>query len=686
MASLRFGRQRVPLVLQTEAAECGLACLAMVAGYHGAVTDLQSLRREHAVSLRGSTLKSLIDVADTMRLAARPLRVELSALNQLRLPAIVHYDFNHFVVLTAVRRDRVELNDPARGARTLSLDEFSKHFTGVALELTPTPAFVRERRVERFSIVSVFAQARGLRAALARLVALALAFEVFALAMPWLTQLTVDEVLVSSDRDLMTVLALGFALLVLIQTAIGALRGWLLLHLTNTLSLQVLTQLFSHLLRLPLGFFEKRHVGDLLSRFASMDAIQRTLTGSSLEVLIDGVLAIGMFIVMGIYSLRLTFVVLLVAACYALLRWALFRPLRDAVHEQLIFTAQQQTQFIESLRGIQTIKLYMGESDRLARWQNAVVDTLNASIRAQTLALTYRMASFALFGLENVLIFWLGAREVMDGGFSIGMLLAFVAYKLVFTSRLANLIDKFTEFKLLDLHGERVADVALASVERRGEAAAPDLARATWVIENLGFRYGPHDPFIFRNVSFTIEPGESVALTGRSGVGKTTLAKVVLGLLPATEGRVLIDGLDIRDIDPATLRAQIGAVMQEDYVFAGTISDNVSLFDAEVDAARVNEALVTAALAEEVARMPMGVETLVSNAGSALSGGQRQRLLLARALYRRPRFLLLDEATSALDDEREQAVNQAVRDLGTTTLIIAHRASTVAMAGKRVGL
>ena len=686
MASLRFGRQRVPLMLQTEAAECGLACLAMVAGYHGAVTDLQSLRREHAVSLRGSTLKSLIDVADTMRLAARPLRVELSALTQLRLPAIVHYDFNHFVVLTAVRRDRVELNDPARGARTLSLDEFSKHFTGVALELTPTPAFVRERRVERFSIVSVFAQARGLRAALARLVALALAVEVFALAMPWLTQLTVDEVLVSSDRDLMTVLALGFALLVLIQTAIGALRGWLLLHLTNTLSLQVLTQLFSHLLRLPLGFFEKRHVGDLLSRFASMDAIQRTLTGSSLEVLIDGVLAIGMFIVMGIYSLRLTFVVLLVAACYALLRWALFRPLRDAVHEQLIFTAQQQTQFIESLRGIQTIKLYMGESDRLARWQNAVVDTLNASIRAQTLALTYRMASFALFGLENVLIFWLGAREVMDGGFSIGMLLAFVAYKLVFTSRLANLIDKFTEFKLLDLHGERVADVALASVERRGEAAAPDLARATWVIENLGFRYGPHDPFIFRNVSFTIEPGESVALTGRSGVGKTTLAKVVLGLLPATEGRVLIDGLDIRDIDPATLRAQIGAVMQEDYVFAGTISDNVSLFDAEVDAARVNEALVTAALAEEVARMPMGVETLVSNAGSALSGGQRQRLLLARALYRRPRFLLLDEATSALDDEREQAVNQAVRDLGTTTLIIAHRASTVAMAGKRVGL
>lgn len=672
--------------MQTEAAECGLACLAMIAGYHGIETDLQTLRRDHAVSLKGSTLKSLIDIADSMSLAARPLRVELPALAQVRLPAVAHVDFNHFVVITAVTRDSVVLHDPARGARTVPLTEFSKNFTGIVLELTPTPGFTRRKSVERFSIWSIVGNARGLRGALVRLIALALAFEVFALAMPWLTQLTVDEVLVSADRDLMTVLALGFGLLVLIQTAISALRGWLLLHLTSTLSLQVLTQLFSHLLRLPLAFFEKRHVGDLLSRFASMDAIQRTLTGSSLEVLIDGILAISMFIVMAIYSLPLTLVVLVVALLYALLRWALFRPMREAVNEQLVFAAQQQTHFIESLRGIQAIKLHMGEADRLSRWQNAVVDTLNASIRAQSLTLTYKTASFALFGLENVLIVWLGAREVMAGGFSVGMLLAFFAYKLVFVTRLSNLIDKFTEFKLLDLHAERVADVALAASESRGQAPAPDLSKATWIVENLGFRYGPHDPFIFRNVSFTVEPGDSVALTGRSGAGKTTLAKVVVGLLPPTEGRVLIDGLDIRDIDPSSLRSQLAAVMQEDYVFAGSISDNVSLFDPEVDAGRVSESLRQAALAEEVERMPMGVDSLVGNMGSTLSGGQRQRLLLARALYRKPKFLLLDEATSALDTEREQAVNQVVKNLGITTLLIAHRDSTVAMAGKRVQL
>jgi len=672
--------------MQTEAAECGLACLAMIAGYHGLETDLQALRRDHAVSLKGSTLKSLIDIADSMNLAARPLRVELSALAQVRLPAVAHVDFNHFVVITAVTRDSVVLHDPARGARTVLRNKFSKNFTGIVLELTPTPSFTKRKSVERFSIWSIVGGARGLRGALLRLIALALAFEVFALAMPWLTQLTVDEVLVSADRDLMTVLALGFALLVLIQTAISALRGWLLLHLTSTLSLQVLTQLFSHLLRLPLAFFEKRHVGDLLSRFASMDAIQRTLTGSSLEVLIDGVLAISMFIVMAIYSLPLTLVVLVVALLYALLRWALFRPMREAVNEQLVFAAQQQTHFIESLRGIQAIKLHMGEADRLSRWQNAVVDTLNASIRAQSLTLTYKTASFALFGLENVLIVWLGAREVMAGGFSVGMLLAFFAYKLVFVSRLSNLIDKFTEFKLLDLHAERVADVALAAGETRGQAPAPDLSKATWIIENLGFRYGPHDPFIFRHVSFTVDPGDSVALTGRSGAGKTTLAKVVVGLLPPTEGRVLIDGLDIRDIDPSSLRSQLAAVMQEDYVFAGSISDNVSLFDPEADSSRVSEALRQAALMDEVERMPMGADSLVGNMGSTLSGGQRQRLLLARALYRNPKFLLLDEATSALDTEREQAVNQVVKNLGITTLLIAHRDSTVAMAGKRVAL
>ena len=350
---LNFFRRSVPLIMQTEAAECGLACLTMIAGYHGIETDLQSMRRDHSVSLKGSTLKSLIDIADSMNLAARPLRVELPALTQVRLPAIAHVDFNHFVVITGVAKDTVALHDPARGARTVPFAEFSKHFTGIVLELTPTPSFSKRKSVERLSIWSIIGSARGFRGALLRLVALALAFEVFALAMPWLTQLTVDEVIVSADRDLMTVLALGFALLILIQTAISALRGWLLLHLTSTLSLQVLTQLFSHLLRLPLAFFEKRHVGDLLSRFASMDAIQRTLTGSSLEVLIDGVLAISMFIVMAIYSVQLTLIVLAFAVIYALLRWAMFRPMREAVNEQLIFAAQQQTHFIESLRGMQ---------------------------------------------------------------------------------------------------------------------------------------------------------------------------------------------------------------------------------------------------------------------------------------------------------------------------------------------
>lgn len=686
MARLSFLPRRTPLIMQTEAAECGLACLAMVAAHHGQRHDIATLRREHGMSLRGAQLKALIDVARALDLAARPLRVEPPALGQLRLPAIAHFDFNHFVVITRVGRAGVEVHDPARGIRRLSHAEFSRHFTGVALELTPAPAFRTGDHRQSVGVLALTGSLRALSPNLLRIAALSLAFELLALSLPWLTQLTVDEVLVSADRDLATVLALGFGLVVLAATAIFALRGWLVLHLSTQLSLAVLTRLFAHLLRLPLAFFEKRHIGDLLSRFASMDAIQRTLTAGSVEVLIDGVLAAALVVVMALYSPVLTAAVLGTVALYALLRLALYRMQRDALNEQLVFAAQQQTHFIETLRAMPTVKMHSGEAERLTRWQNLLVDTLNAAIRGQSVGVIARTASWGLFALLSVLVVWLGARAVMSGGFSVGMLLAFLAWQALFATRVANLIDKFTEFRLLGLHAERVADIATESTEPVGKAPAPDLARARWQLENVGFRYGPHDPYVFRNLSLTVEPGEVLAITGPSGVGKTTFAKVLLGLLPPTEGQVRIDGIDVRDIDPASLRAQVAAVMQEDYVFAATIRDNVSFFEADAEEARLWDALRDAALAEEVEAMPMRLDALVANAGSVLSGGQRQRLLLARAFYRRPKFILLDEATSALDTERERSTAEAVLALGVTTVIIAHREQTIARADRVVRL
>lgn len=686
MARLSFLPRRTPMIMQTEAAECGLACLAMVAAHHGQRHDIATLRREHGMSLRGAQLKALIDVARALDLAARPLRVEPAALGQLRLPAIAHFDFNHFVVITRVGRAGVEVHDPARGIRRLSHAEFSRHFTGVALELTPTPAFRTGDHRQPVGVLALIGSLRALSPNLLRIAALSLAFELLALSLPWLTQLMVDEVLVSADRDLATVLALGFGLIVFAATAIFALRGWLVLHLSTQLSLAVLTRLFAHLLRLPLAFFEKRHIGDLLSRFASMDAIQRTLTAGSVEVLIDGVLAAALVVVMALYSPVLTAVVLGTVALYALLRLALYRVQRDALNEQLVFAAQQQTHFIETLRAMPTVKMHSGEAERLTRWQNLLVDTLNAAIRGQSVGVIARTASWGLFALLSVLVVWLGARAVMAGGFSVGMLLAFLAWQGLFATRVANLIDKFTEFRLLGLHAERVADIATESAEPVGKAPAPDLARARWQLENVGFRYGPHDPYVFRNLSLTVEPGEVLAITGPSGVGKTTFAKVLLGLLPPTEGQVRIDGIDVRDIDPASLRAQVAAVMQEDYVFAATIRDNVSFFEADAEEARLWDALRAAALADEVEAMPMRLDALVANAGSVLSGGQRQRLLLARAFYRRPKFILLDEATSALDTERERSTAEAVLALGVTTVIIAHREQTIARADRVVQL
>ena len=668
--------------MQTEAAECGLACLAMVAAHHGQWHDLPSLRRQHGLSLRGAQLRTLIDTAQAMGLAARPLRVEPAALARVRLPAVAHFDFNHFVVITRVGRGRVQIHDPARGARELTGAEFSRHFTGVLLELTPTPAFSSGRFGRTVGVLDLIGPPSAFGLALMRIALLSLAFELLAISLPWLTQLTVDEVLISSDLDLSTVLALGFALIALVATIILGVRGWLILHLSSELSLTLLTRLFAHLLRLPLAFFERRTIGDLLSRFASMDAIQRTLTAGSVEALIDGVLALALVIVMLAYSPLLGAVVLLGVGAYALLRFLLFRIQREALNEQLVAMAKQQTHFIETLRSVPTIKLFSRESERLTRWQNLLVEALNANIRGQSVAVGMRTVSWGLFALLTVAVVWLGARAVINGGFSVGMLLAFLAYQTLFATRVANLIDKWAEFRLLGLHAERVGDIATEEGEDCGRAAAPDLSRSTWTIEGLGYRYGPYDPFVFRNLSFTVRPRETLAIAGPSGSGKTTLAKVLLGLLPPTEGRVLIDGVDVRDIDPVALRTQIAAVMQEDYVFSGSIRDNVCLFEADVQDERVWEALRAAALADEVEAMPMRLETLVANAGSALSGGQRQRLLRARAFYRKPRLVLLDEATSALDPAREQTTAEAIAAMNVTTIVIAHREQTLARADR----
>jgi ATP-binding cassette subfamily B protein RaxB len=687
--TLRFGFTRRPqVVLQTEAAECGLACLAVVAGWHGHGTDLTTLRRRFSISLKGATLKQLIDIAGQMNLASRPLRLEMEELGNLKTPCILHWDLNHYVVLTRVVKGAIQILDPAHGERRLSFAEASPHFTGVALELTPTQSFERKEERQSISLQTMLGRVTGLKKSLTQILALALGLEVFALAAPFFMQWVVDGAVVSADRDLLLLLALGFALLMLIQSVIGLARSWVVLFMSTHLGLQWNANVLTHLLRLPVAWFEKRHMGDIVSRFGSVSAIQRTLTTSFVEAIIDGLLGLATLVMMLFYSVTLSAIVAASLVLYGLLRWAAYGSLRRATEEQIVLSAKASSLFMESIRAVTSIKLFNHEDERRARWMNATVDATNRTLATEKMMIGYRLAQALLSGIENILIVYLGALAVMENSFSVGMLFAFVSYKTTFSGRVASLIDKWVQLKMLRLQGERLADIVLEAPEQMpgDEYVERELRDAAIEVRNLSFRYGDAEPWVLRNLDFTIAPGESIAIAGPSGCGKTTLMKVLLGLLPPTEGEVRVGGVRIEQLGVRQYRQLVGAVMQEDQLLAGSIGENIAFFDVRPDSKRIEECARIAAVHEDIMAMPMGYAMLIGDMGTAISGGQKQRLLLARALYKQPKLLFLDEATSHLDVQRESIVNAGVRDLKLTRVIVAHRPQTIASADRVIVL
>ncbi|MFQ6403872.1 peptidase domain-containing ABC transporter [Methylophilus sp. 'Pure River'] len=688
LSQLSFGLGRtLPITLQTEASECGLACLVMVSNYHGFRTDLATMRRLFLVSIKGTTLSHLMGMAQAVGFTTRPVKLELEDLKDLRRPCILHWNFNHFVVLKEVGARQVVIHDPAMGIRKLSFDEVSAAFTGVALELWPNPGFKQVTFKQSVKLRDMMGHVTGLYRSLGQVLLLALALEVFALVSPFYMQWVVDHALVSADRDLLTTLALGFGLLVFMQQAISTVRAWVIMHMSTTLNVQWRANLFAHLIRLPVGFFEKRHLGDVVSRFGAIDQIQHTLTSTFVEAILDGVLTVATLAMMFLYSPTMAWIAIGAMLLYGLGRWAWFRPLRNATEEQIVHAAKQQTHFIETVRGVRALKLFQRLDERRNSWLGLFVEQVNADLRTQKLQVMYRLLNGLLFGVERILIIWLGAKLVMEGAFTIGVLLAFIAYKDQFVTRVSGLIDRMVEMRMLHLQGERLADIALAEQEPEvvDTMSKQEIEKlpANIVIQGLRYRYADGEPWVLDGVDLEIAEGESVAIVGASGCGKSTLMSIMLGLRPFKEGQILVGGQPLSKLGLSHLRNMVGTVMQDDALFAGSIADNIAFFDQQVDMAWVEECARKVAVYEEIAVMPMGFNTLIGDMGAALSGGQKQRILLARALYKKPKILFLDEATSHLDVARETMVNQAIQALDMTRVIIAHRPETIASA-KRV--
>ena len=689
--NLNFSIVKVtPLILQSEIAECGLASMAMVASYHGHQLDMPAMRKRFSASLKGMNLQQLIELGDSLGLASRALQCPIDEVHKLATPCILHWDLNHFVVLTKVlgkgQSAKFSINDPAVGKRTLNTEGFSKHFTGICLELTPTNKFEIKQEQSQMKLTQLWSSMSGLKAGLVKLIGLSLVLQLFVLMTPYYMQWVVDEVLISFDKPLLTVLAIGFALIAIISVVTNAVRSWLILRLSSLLNMQMGVNLLRHLLRLPMNYFESRHIGDIVSRFGSLAQIRERITTGFVETLVDGVMSITVLIMMALYSLKLTAVVLCAIVLYTIVRLALYRPLHQATEEMIQSSAKEQSNFLENIRGMQTIKLFGNESQRQGIWQNRYAEVINSEIRLGRLNISFESFNKLLFGLENVLVIYFAAIMVMANSLSVGMVLAFIAYKGQLTSRFANLIEQIIQFKMMRLHLDRIADIALTEQEanREGEATFSNSEgqepKGQLTLENICFSYSDDQTQILNNVNLSLEAGDSIAITGPSGSGKTTLMKIMLGLLQPSSGKVLLDGKDITQIGLKNYRKKIAAVMQDDTLLAGSIADNISFFDPQSNYLKIEQCAQLAVIHDDINKMTMGYNSLVGDMGSNLSGGQIQRLLLARALYQSPCVLFMDEATSHLDKDNETKISEQIQHLPITKIMIAHRQETINMA------
>lgn len=681
-------RKKVPQILQTESSECGVASLAMVFHYFGLHIDLFNLRQQFGTSTRGATLNTLVDIASSLKFKSRALSIDIDELSALKTPCILHWDLNHFVVLVAVRRNCIVIHDPALGRRAIGVHELSQHFTGIALELWPDSDFTPVIQQSRLQLRRLLSNISGLKGALTKIFCLSLIIEAVSLLMPVGTQLVLDHVIQASDHHLLALICTGLLFFIVFRTAVAMLRSWTTVVMDSLIDVQWKAGMFGHLMALPLTYFEKRKLGDIQSRFGSLDTIRTTFTTSMVNSIIDGIMSVGVLIMMLMYGGWLVWAVLGFTAVYVIMRLMTYNYYRQASEALLVKSAKASSHFMETLYGIGTLKALGLLKTRAQFWLNLNIDTTNAGIRITRLDMLFGGVNAFIAACDQVIILWLGASLVIDNQMTLGMFVAFNAYRGQFSERASSLIGLILQLRMLSLHNERVADIVLSEPEKEmplRQLFSPNTA-VTLAAHDLMYQYDSFSKPIINQMSFEIKPGEHIAFVGPSGVGKTTLIRLLSGLLEPSAGRVLANGLDIHTIGINNYRQCIACVLQDDKLFAGSIAENIASFDSSLD----RDLMVTCArqcnIHDDIMQMPMGYETRLGELGGSLSGGQKQRLLIARALYRRPGILFMDEATSHLDLNNEAYINASITALDITRVIIAHRPSTIASADRVITL
>lgn len=678
-----LARSEVTLVQAEAPDESGLACIAMIVDALGQTVSRGELRVRYGGTGAGRTVAGLLKILAELDFLARPLNTSAKRMRQLRLPAILEHSAGRFALVERVGRGRALVHDPVAGTGWLKFDEVDRTYSGRAIEIAKAESFQPGSPVPRLRLRHLWRSMIGIKRTLSQLLMLTLVLQLYSLVYPYYLQAAVDIALPALDGDLLTVLALGFGLFTILNAVAALLRSYVVASAGGTVAYGMTSNLGRHLFRLPSTWFESRHVGDILGRIQSIRPIQEFFTSAGVTTLLDGALTLLTLFIMLFYSPLLALTAIVALALYLLTRVILFPFQRSAQEDAIVTAAAEQSVIIESVRGMTVLRSHNQETARHGLWLGSLIKSVNAQFNAARLNIWATTSSTLIFGLEGILSLWLAIGFVIEGGFTVGMTFAFMAYKAQFLSRSASLVDQLTAFRMIRLHLERLADIGLA--EEDPGYFQPNAHLAGEGIEQIefrdvSFRYQPDGPDILSGLNLTVGAGEHVAITGGSGSGKSTLIRLLLGLLQPTSGQILINGRPLEMFGYRAFRDLTGSVLQDDTLFSGTIGDNVTFFDAAPDAGRIVEAATRAHIHDDIIGMPLGYGTPVGDMGSSLSGGQRQRLLLARALYRKPAVLVMDEGTAHLDPVNERQINQEISAMGITRIVVAHRRETIAAA------
>ena len=613
----------------------------------------------------------------------------MDELSKLRLPCITHINMDHFVVLVSVNK-KIEVIDPSLGKRFYSIDEFSDIFTGIALEIWPNSKFEKNEKKEIFNFFHLLHDLKSLLPSFSYILILAVVLEILGLVSPLYMQFVLDNVIPEVDRQLLLTLTIAFFMLMIFNIIITTTQTLIGMFVSTTLNVQWKSNVLNHLVNIPNEYFFKRHLGDIISRFNSIDPIQSTLTSTFIITLLNACLAIFTLCLMFYFSAQLALITLIAMVLYLLLKIITYLPLRSLAEKGIILGASQNSYLMETIRGIRAIKQYNKQDERSNNWLSLFVNQTNNSLSSQKLSIVISIINKFIFGVENLLIIWFGANLVIDKTFTIGFLTAFIAYKTQFSTRFSSLIDSYFQIKMLSLHGERLSDIVLTDQE---DVTAFELTpnvkqeiKGQIKAENISFKYGDFEAEIIQELNLTIDAGQSIALTGPSGCGKTTFLNLLNASLEPTSGEIFLDNIPFSQLGTKNLRSLIACVDQNDTLFAGNIIENISFFDSNVNLEWVERCAEMAGIHNEIIKMPMGYWSLVGDMGSSLSGGQKQRILIARALYQKPKILFMDEATSHLDIRKEKEINQMISELKITRVIIAHRKETIMSADRIISL